>query len=153
MTEEGLVERLHAHRLLRLHAALAHRNRCDGVTSKGVDELLVVDLPVAVVVADGDQLSELGIIHRNVPHIQRAGELLLVHRARAVHVDVLECLEHVAEAAVQRLRSHRSELALGLGLLEKRRLDRHRPWRCCVEVVTHRGRAAILMLSLRPHTR
>ena len=81
VAEERLVERLDAHRLLRLHVALAHGRRRDGVASESIHKLLVVDVPVAVAIAREDELIELGVFNRDVPQVERTGDLVLVERA------------------------------------------------------------------------
>ena len=94
--------RVDAHRLLRLHAALAHRGVRDGAARKLVNELLVAHATVAVRVAVAEDQVELPGRDRNVPHVEGAVDLIARQAAGAVEVDVLEGLVHVAEAAVQK---------------------------------------------------
>ena len=163
--------RVDTHRLLRLHAALAHGSRRDGAASELVDELLVAHTAIVVLVARLHQAVEEVIGDGHVPHVERTRDLLLGEAARAVEVDVLEGLEHVREARVQALLGHREQLlelllllvvgvdvALRSGrrVLRRRRLDVDRLFvlrrRCAASQRASRGRPqlATRLLPLNP---
>ena len=110
--------RVDAHRLERLHATLAHGSVGHGAARKLVHELLVRHSAVAVGIAVAENQVELIIRQRNVPQVERAANLVARKAARAVEVDVLEGLVHVAETAVQAFLRHCKQALELLLLLE-----------------------------------
>ena len=128
VAEELLVEVSHAHRLHRVHVTLAHRRERHRVAGEAVDKLLVGDLAIAIHVACGHEVIELRVADRDVPQVERARDLLLADKARAVEIDELESLEHVRVARVHRvarlLEDGAVRLRTWLGRWGRRRLER-----------------------------
>ena len=97
------VEGAHAHGLLALHATLAHRRWRDGVARQGVNKFVIVDLPVAIVVDIFNEALDARLVDGNIPKVEGTEDLLGVHRARVVDVDVLKGLANVLEARGDRI--------------------------------------------------